>query len=203
MGRRFEFNVSHHGEVVVLVGSSYAEKKNVGIDVVRVEDRGTKIDWEREGGWEGWIRVFEDVFAKAEIQTLLEFQPQANGSPDKLRTAKMRLFYAYWALKEAYIKMTGEALMAPWLKDLEFRKVKAPDAMADKEWGLPASDFEIWLRGARVQGVRMELQAWGKEYLIATAVDRSEQGESGAAFPPFEDVMVGRDIVPNAAEWDE
>ena len=186
---------------MVLVGALQVGK-SVGIDVVRIEDRGTRIDWEREGGWEGWVRVFEEVFANAEIQALLDFQPRHTGSEHELRTAKMRLFYAYWALKEAYIKMTGEALMAPWLKDLEFRKVKAPDPVATEQWGRAASDFEIWLRGTRVDTVTMELQAWGKDYLIATAVHGIKQGETEDAFPICEDVMVERDIVPNATQWE-
>ncbi|MCJ1234846.1 hypothetical protein MMC14_002809 [Varicellaria rhodocarpa] len=200
--RGLEFNVSHHGEVVVLVGATHVEKKRVGIDVVKAEDRRAKIDWEREGGWEGWVRVFEEVFANVEIQALLDFHPRDTGSEDGLRTAKMRLFYAYWALKEAYIKMTGEALMAPWLKALEFRKVTAPDPMADNRWGLAASDFEIWLKGSRVEGVRMELQAWGKEYLVATAVSGEEQGANGNAFPAYEDMTVRRDIAPYATNWE-
>ncbi|KZF21519.1 4'-phosphopantetheinyl transferase [Xylona heveae TC161] len=40
--------------------------------------------------------------------------------------AQLRLFYAHWCLKEAYIKMTGEALLAGWLKELEFRNVRPP-----------------------------------------------------------------------------
>lgn len=39
---------------------------------------------------------------------------------------KLRRFYAYWALKEAYIKMVGEGLLADWLKELEFLDVVAP-----------------------------------------------------------------------------
>ncbi len=40
--------------------------------------------------------------------------------------AKLRRFYTFWALKEAYVKMTGDALLADWLRVLEFRKVRAP-----------------------------------------------------------------------------
>ena len=39
---------------------------------------------------------------------------------------KLRRFYAYWALKEAYIKMIGEGLLASWLRELEFLEVHAP-----------------------------------------------------------------------------
>lgn len=43
-----------------------------------------------------------------------------------LMQLKLRRFYAYWALKEAYIKMVGEGLLASWLKELEFLNVVAP-----------------------------------------------------------------------------
>ncbi|KAK5050543.1 hypothetical protein LTR84_003824 [Exophiala bonariae] len=59
-----------------------------------------------------------------------------NGEAARLRRArenearitqlKLRRFYAYWALKEAYIKMVGEGLLADWLKELEFLDVVAP-----------------------------------------------------------------------------
>ncbi|KIX96472.1 uncharacterized protein Z520_07738 [Fonsecaea multimorphosa CBS 102226] len=39
---------------------------------------------------------------------------------------KLRRFYAYWSLKEAYIKMVGEGLLASWLRELEFLDVHAP-----------------------------------------------------------------------------
>lgn len=39
---------------------------------------------------------------------------------------KLRRFYAYWSLKEAYIKMVGEGLLASWLRELEFLDVVAP-----------------------------------------------------------------------------
>ncbi|KAI9819079.1 MAG: hypothetical protein M1826_001209 [Phylliscum demangeonii] len=40
--------------------------------------------------------------------------------------AKLRRFYTFWALKEAYVKFVGEALLADWLRELEFRSVRAP-----------------------------------------------------------------------------
>jgi 4'-phosphopantetheinyl transferase len=48
----------------------------------------------------------------------------------KLIQAKLRRFYAYWSLKEAYIKMVGEGLLASWLKELEFLDVVAPPCPA-------------------------------------------------------------------------
>ncbi|EXJ54492.1 hypothetical protein A1O7_09832 [Cladophialophora yegresii CBS 114405] len=44
----------------------------------------------------------------------------------KMVSLKLRRFYAYWGLKEAYIKMVGEGLLASWLRELEFLDVHAP-----------------------------------------------------------------------------
>ncbi|KAL2397688.1 hypothetical protein ABEF93_003323 [Exophiala dermatitidis] len=55
----------------------------------------------------------------------------------KLIHLKLRRFYAYWALKEAYIKMVGEGLLASWLQKLEFMNVVAPPSptgMPRRSW---------------------------------------------------------------------
>lgn len=97
--------------------------------------------------------------------------------------AKLRRFYAFWCLREAYVKMTGEALLAPWLGDLEFRKFKVP--AANKDAALDDSDlllgeitteFEIYFKGEQVENVTMELRALGRNYMVGTAV-RNKNGE--------------------------
>ncbi|KAL9121265.1 MAG: hypothetical protein Q9187_002179 [Circinaria calcarea] len=193
-GMAVEFNVSHHGEVVVLVASEGNERQ-VGIDVVKVEMKGV----EREGGWEKWVKVFEDVFSKGEIEILLGYEPVAP-KDEKTKRMKMRLFYSYWALKEAYIKLTGEALLAKWLKELEFKRVRAPKEAIDGEWGEIIEDVEIWLRSEKVERVKMELQALGSEYMVATAVGWQEGGRNN--FPSFEEIEVARDVFPIASKWE-
>ncbi len=116
---------------------------------------------------------------------------------------KLRRFYAFWCLKEAYIKMTGEALLADWLRDLEFRNVRAPcpattSGTAADRWGETVKDVEIWFKGTRFHNVRMELQAFEGDYLIATASTDATPGslaESGD-FPTFEEVNIQKDIYP-------
>lgn len=132
----------------------------------------------------------------------------------------LRLFYTYWALKEAYIKMTGEALLAPWLRELEFRNVQAPEkgrirrrrASHDDddgdgdEWGTPYTATEIWLYGKRVQDVRIEVVGFEEDYLVATAarggnvgVGSGGTGGEGRREPldpwlKFEKVDIERDV---------
>ncbi|KAK2625948.1 hypothetical protein QTJ16_005260 [Diplocarpon rosae] len=115
---------------------------------------------------------------------------------------KKRRFYAYWCLREAYVKMTGEALAAPWLKELEISGVRAPLPApgpgsahppctaaaaassrrppdredADLHEGEVVRNFKILLRDHQVADVEMELAALGREYMISAAV-RGMRGE--------------------------
>ncbi|MCJ1354471.1 MAG: hypothetical protein MMC33_004460 [Icmadophila ericetorum] len=197
-----EFNVSHHGDLVVLIGLS-GPKVDVGIDVVKVDmDRHSQrglhgVDGEKE--WEAWLGIYDSVMSETEIQAMMAFKPTQPGLEG--RRAKFRLFYAYWGLKEAYIKMTGEALLASWLKELEFRSVQAPSPVdqsieeGQAAWGETMSNFEIWLKGERVKGVKMELQSFGRDYMIATAVNQHNI-PGAAVFPAFEHIDIGRDMLP-------
>ncbi|KAL0256215.1 hypothetical protein SLS55_008607 [Diplodia seriata] len=95
---------------------------------------------------------------------------------DLVVDAKLRRFYTFWCYKEAYIKLTGEALMASWLKQLEFKHVRAPApgtvarCSTHGTWGEKVDDVEVWLHGKRVEDVRMEIQAFGEDRMISIAV---------------------------------
>lgn len=95
--------------------------------------------------------------------------------------AKMRRFYAMWCLREAYVKMTGEALLAPWLKELEILDVEAPaenksiQDPASLGKGQVAKEFRINFNRKPVTNVMMELTALGKNYMVAGSA-RSANG---------------------------
>lgn len=93
----------------------------------------------------------------------------------------IRLFYTYWALKEAYIKMTGEALLASWLRELEFTDVAAPAPAsgAGSGWGAPYTGVRTWLYGREVSDVRVEVVAFEDEYIFATAARGGGIGAKG------------------------
>ena len=75
--------------------------------------------------------------------------------------------------------MTGEALLAPWLRDLEMRYfVPAEDASA--------SQTEIWLRGRRVDDVDLRLVNVLDGFTICTAVRRDGQGAGGLELGEYE-----------------
>ena len=140
---------------------------------------------------------------------------QTSISSDDIIDAKLRRFYTFWALKEAYVKLTGEALLADWLRLLEFRNVRAPrrrggggggvvvegnnnnngsssSSSSDGPWGESIRDIQAWFNGRLVTHVLLEVQAFEDEYIVATAVERladdARAGENKVddLFPPYE-----------------
>ncbi|MCJ1253022.1 hypothetical protein MMC24_000829 [Lignoscripta atroalba] len=225
-GKTLEFNVSHHGDLVVLVGwkspgkeegerKEKGKRKQVGTDVVMFNWEKDTAGMRREGGWEGWVNIYQAVFNEAEVWRMVHSirdDASVTGVKEKIMEKRLRLFYSHWCLREAYIKMTGEALLAPWLKELEFRNVTPPAPVAqlssqghslgkDGAWGEVVRDFEIWFQENRVEDVRMELQALGERYMIATAVsgemmpDLSCDGGGEDLFPAFEEIDFTRDVL--------
>ncbi|KAL8713604.1 MAG: hypothetical protein Q9220_002466 [cf. Caloplaca sp. 1 TL-2023] len=173
--KQIEFNVSHHGSLVVLAGCAN-DNVQIGVDVVQI-DLSKDIPKVRAEGWPSWVCTYEAVFSAQEVQDMVAWEPSQFLSGDALLRAKLRHFYAHWCLKEAYVKMTGEALMAPWLQDMEFRKVQVPrsadevpNSPDDGGWGEVYSGVEIWRDGRQVTGVRIEIQAFREDYLIGIAV---------------------------------
>lgn len=136
---------------------------------------------------------------------------------------RVRLFFTYWALKEAFIKMTGEALFAPWLRDLEFRNVDAPpfpsesrghrqspsppfsgydDNKQQDNWGEPLSSSTIhaFLYGRHIKDVILEVVAFEDDYIFTTAA-------RGCGFSPRRGVRNNEDLPSSSSpdslvRWD-
>ncbi|KAL8944503.1 MAG: hypothetical protein Q9216_000413 [Gyalolechia sp. 2 TL-2023] len=192
--KQIEFNVSHHGTLVILAGSA-DNKFQIGVDVVQV-DPCKDIPKVRREGWQSWVNTYEAVFSNQEVQDIVTWEPSEALDEDDMYKAKLRHFYAHWCLKEAYVKMTGEALMAPWLQDMEFRNVQVPRANSElstmetnNDWGEICSDVEIWRDGKRLKHVKLELQAFRDDYMIGTAVSTLD-----ASFLPYKLLDLRRDV---------
>ncbi|KAK3336110.1 hypothetical protein B0T19DRAFT_28464 [Cercophora scortea] len=211
------FNVSHQAGIVALVavadypGPGIVE---VGVDVVCTSerrDRDLAILQKEQNGWGSFVDMHADVFAAGEA-TYLKYQVMrevpwlaaaARQSPEHAADGKLRAFYALWALREAYVKLTGEALLAEWLRELEFRYFRPPHPTA--AWEVPAveekaegdddeapqqviRDIEIRFRGKRVDDVNICLRSLGPDYMICTAVRTPEKKEDalGWRLGPYE-----------------
>lgn len=205
-----EFNVSHQASFVALAGciiSSSSTDLNtqavfgtpqpsaapipsipqVGIDITCVDEPGRRRDKAPKTAKElaDFVNIFGEVFSQRELNTISQLS--GTGPLDVQIKSRLRVFYAYWALKEAYIKMTGEALLAPWLRELEFTNVVAPSPVAsdsESKWSAPYKGVETWLNGKKVEDVRIELVAFETDYMVATAARGGQFGISGAENQP-------------------
>lgn len=114
--------------------------------------------------------------------------------------AKLRRFYTFFCYKEAYIKLAGEALLAPWLKQLEFQNVRSPKAgtvarcSTHGTWGEKVEDVEVLLHGKPVQDVTISIQAFEEQFMIASAVRSS----SDLVMPSFTSLNLEHDILTAA-----
>jgi len=191
------FNVSHQAGIVTLVAISKASI-DVGTDVVCANERGN-VDKDKD--FFDWVSAFSDVFHPNEMEYMqrnssnlnLDFPPAMSmpvseckhrgrtlraGSfeiaSDSVVDEKVRRFYAYWCLHEAFIKMQGEALLADWLKELDFRNLRAPKPQANvediKAEGEVIKDFQVFLKGKAYPDVVVELRALGQHYMVATVM---------------------------------
>lgn len=96
-------------------------------------------------------------------------------SSDLLLDAKLRRFYTFWCYKEAYIKLDGEALLANWIAQLEFKHVRTPRSGTPARcsthgvWGERVSDAEVWFKHRHMEECRVEIQAYGEDFMIGVA----------------------------------
>lgn len=187
-----DFNVSHQAGLVALVGCA-ASDALIGVDITCVNERNEKRMIEREG-FEEFVNMHEEVFSPEDMKAM----KAAKGSLEE----QIRTFYAYWALKEAYVKLEGEALLADWLKETEFRNVTVPPPASSKvdvagSDTLMKSTIEVWFRGKKQEDVGMFLKPFEDNYLIATAAKKVEKSKF-AGLPPMKVLDLENDILPFA-----
>ena len=126
---------------------------------------------------------------------------QHNFSSDLIVEAKLRRFYSFFCYKEAFIKLSGEALLAPWLTDLEFQNVKSPlpgtqaRCSTHGTWGERVTDVEVSLHGSKVEDVQMTLQAFEEDFMLATAV----KGIEGVQVPEWKKLDLESEVLAFAA----
>ncbi|KUI56012.1 L-aminoadipate-semialdehyde dehydrogenase-phosphopantetheinyl transferase [Cytospora mali] len=187
-----EFNVSHQAGLVALVASyGGTEGVDIGVDIVCVNERRDRdhavINKE---GWPSFVDMHADVFAPSEASYLkyqiLSAVPglPAGATPAQLTDFKLRCFYTLWCLREAYVKMTGEALLASWLNVLEFRNFKPPKPTESFEGTLEdGSDVvrvhDIWFKGKKVDDANVCMRSLGPDYMTCTAVRTPHDKEVG------------------------
>ncbi|KAJ9492954.1 hypothetical protein VN97_g285 [Penicillium thymicola] len=203
-----DFNVSHQAGLTIFAGTRAATAHStsgpqglprVGIDIACVDEpsrRRSNRPPKTLADLATFVNVFSDVLSFRELATIknpyatlklarelgLRKTDPSKDNEEVLAAYGIRLFYSIWALKESYLKMTGDGLLATWIKDLEFTNVippepvrkfestgRSPTAPSDQNWGRPYSDVKITLRGIAVHSVRVQLVAFESDYIVATA----------------------------------
>ncbi|RBQ81350.1 hypothetical protein FVER14953_01894 [Fusarium verticillioides] len=163
------FNVSHQAGLAVLLAVHDPPKGlAIGVDVVCPSERRDRdLSSLEEDGWASFVDIHADVFGAGEVSALKSMNPVPTAQD---RDRALRYFYALWCLREAYVKMTGDALLASWLKDLEMHNFAPPEDMKEAQ--------EVRLRGKKVEGVDVRLVPLLEEYMISTAIRNGDNGES-------------------------
>ncbi|KAK6437290.1 hypothetical protein LTR95_006519 [Oleoguttula sp. CCFEE 5521] len=123
-------------------------------------------------------------------------------SSERLIEAKLRRFYTYFCYKESYIKLSGEALLAPWIRQLEFFDVRSPKPGNPARcstlgmWGEEVDDVEVYMNGKEVSDVKMKIQAFEEGFMISTAMQGDVQG---LKVPGFTTLDLKADVLDYAA----
>jgi 4'-phosphopantetheinyl transferase len=161
------------------------------VDYVTLLD-GTIIPREELGRHDRCIKRNQMLTIKRSSGDTVEF------NSDLLIEAKLRRFYTFFCYKEAYIKLAGEALLAPWLKQLEFSNVRSPKpgsparCSTHGQWGEEITDVETHLHGAEVTDVKLKIQAYEERYMFATAIQGSV---TNVTIPSFKTLDLQADII--------
>ncbi|KND89914.1 L-aminoadipate-semialdehyde dehydrogenase-phosphopantetheinyl transferase [Tolypocladium ophioglossoides CBS 100239] len=154
------FNVSHQAGLVVLLAVHGPPLGTaIGVDVVCPPERRSRDHaMIAADGWPQYVDIHADVFSPGEAARL-------KALPFIRLDRLLSYFYSLWCLREAYVKMTGDALLALWLRELDLRYFAPPGEVPPDDRG-----FEIWFREKRVDDVDMRLEWLLDEYMVCTAV---------------------------------
>lgn len=217
------FNVSHQAGLVALVAAhgydadgDSGSKVDIGVDIVCVNER-QRRDHQmiRAEGWGRFVDMHADVFGHSEaayLKTGLDALPAyaALRTDEARRDYGLRAFYTLWCLREAYVKMTGEALLAEWLGDLVFQGFEPPapgTAFAqssgddEDEGGQVVRRHDVVFKGARVDDANICIRALGPDYMTCTAVRTPARKEDalGWVLGPFEFLTVDEIVAQGEA----
>lgn len=164
------FNVSHQAGIVVLVAAYHPpEGAAVGVDIVCPTERRERDHlFVRNESWQSFVDMHGEVLCPNEVTSLCSL-------PFRDLDHRLRYFYTLWCLREAYVKMTGEALLAPWLRRLEMRYFTPPE-------DAPVEQIEVWFQGKCLDEVDLYLANVMDDFMICTVSKKDSDGN------PFLDV---------------
>jgi len=227
-GGGVEFNVSHQAGLTCLIGcktptfetglmpvdlnnlslNAQAEAGStprLGVDVACTHEPGrSPRNIATPAQLASWIDVFAEMFSVRE-RAEMKLPPTTKATDEGEIDARLRRFYTAWALKEAFIKLVGEGLLAPWLRELEFLGVRPPAPISTRpreedKWTPPDSaerDFQVLLRGRQIRSDKIDIGvvAFEEDFVVAVATKGIVERDEGCGWVKMD---IERDIRPCA-----
>ncbi len=197
------FNVSHQAGLVVLIAvhGYTVGPVEVGVDVVCTSERRER---DPQGRLQRWLADPSSIctvpssphprvrYLKNEVVLKEVSRLRGVSTPKTSTDYRLRCFYTLWCLREAYVKLTGEALLADWLSELEFRNFRPPDPTAaftvparggegdEKPGGRQViRTQEIYFKGQKIEDVGIVMRSLGPDFMICSVV-RTPQNKADA-----------------------
>lgn len=169
------------GEFESEIDEDQPEDVRIGVDVACTHEPPRTPDLSTHEKLVEWVEVFGEMFSQREQHDMIHAPVFETDGEDlgalSVAESKARRFYTYWALKEAYIKMVGEGLLAGWLRELEFRDMvvpRRPDIQDGEEKWTRVSDEELerlgvfFKRKNIAKSMTTTLEAFEDTFLVAT-----------------------------------
>lgn len=149
------------------------EDVRIGVDIACTWEPPRTQDLSTQAKLNEWVDIFGEMFSKREQEQMKHEVIEHDGTHGELGQ-KARRFYTYWALKEAYIKMVGEGLLAPWLRQLEFMNVKPPrrprggDRWAKDDEAVNTGFKALFADRNISSSMKTELEAFEETFIVAS-----------------------------------
>jgi len=215
------FNVSHQAGLVALVAvhgydaanDGDSSQVNIGVDIVCVSERQHRDhQMIRNEGWAKFVDMHSDVFGRSEagylktgLTGLVSYA--ALKTEDARLNFRLRSFYTLWCLREAYVKMTGEALLASWLGDLMFQGFEPPQPGTRFEQSKDDNPKQIIRRhdvvfkGNKVDDANICIRSLGPDYMTCTAVRTPSRKEDALSWDlgPFKFLTIDQIVAHGEA----
>ncbi|KAG8313694.1 hypothetical protein J6590_002166 [Homalodisca vitripennis] len=148
---KVQFNISHSGDYVVLVGE--VGDLNLGVDLMKIEKQRTTTVPE-------FFRLMNKQFASEEWDVM---------KSQKTEAEQMAMFYRFWCLKESYTKATGTGITV----DLQKICFKLKSLALAQNYIIDSTD--VYVDGHKQEGWKFEETMIDSNHIATVAIGTSNE----------------------------